>query len=79
MVRIRGGTNVTNATNSRLLEGCWGLPHLKKCLGFLVSRVLGFLVSEFLGFLVSKVQKNVLFFIICVPYYQMSISCFFRY
>ena len=43
VVGYRGG--------SRYVDGCWGLPYLKKFIGLCVSRFLGFL---FFGFLVSK-------------------------
>ena len=40
---------------SRYVEGCWGFPFLKKCIGFVVYWFLGswFFVSWFLGLLVS--------------------------
>ena len=59
-----------------------GFPYLKSLLVswflglcFLVSWFLGFQVSWFLGFLVSNFQG---FKDSTIPYYQISISCFFE-
>ena len=42
----------------RYVEGCWGFPYLKKCIGFLVSWFIGLLVSWFLAFLVLGTQSS---------------------
>ena len=42
---------------SRYVEGCWGFPYLKKCLGFKVSKFQSFNMSESQRFKVSKLPK----------------------
>ena len=57
---------------SRYVEGRWGFPYLRKCLGFLVSKFLG---CWFLGFLVSWFQSFLVCW--CVGFWSLGfkVSC----